>query len=114
MLMNEDETQEAGESEESTAKPKKSKAKAKASKKKVAAKKKAAPVAKKKAKSASKPREVEEGMVSLAALSDQLGITPATARRKLRTAEYDKGEGRWKWKEGSAALKQVTKILSAE
>jgi hypothetical protein len=110
MLMSDDETGEMNGAEEAPKKAKKTKVKA-APEKKVKAKKEAKPV--KVAKKA-KPVEAEDGLVSLATVAEQLGISPATARRKLRLAEVERGEGRWKWKPESRELQRVIKALSAE
>lgn len=54
---------------------------------------------------------VEEGMVSLRQLAEEAGIAPPVARAKLRASDIDRGDGRWKFEEGSKRLKEARKIL---
>ena len=66
------------------------------------------------AEKATRTREIPEGMVSLAALADELGILPGALRRKLRGADLTKPEGSgWMWKEGSKDLDKVRKMLTS-
>jgi hypothetical protein len=51
-------------------------------------------------------------MVTLATLAAELKIEPKVARSKLRKAEVKRGEGRWAWKDGSAELTKIKKLLS--
>lgn len=74
--------------------------------------------AKKKAKSngisgGGKP-ESEDGLITVAQLAEEADISPQSARVKLRAAELDRGEGRWKWEPGSKALKAARKVLGLE
>lgn len=80
--------------------------------KKTAAKSEKAPkkVAKKTNGTAREPVK-EEGVVTVAELAAEADMTAQSARVKLRAAEFDRGEGRWKWPEGSKALKEARKIL---
>lgn len=76
--------------------------------KKEAAKK--APAAK---KEAAKPAaKKDDNRVTLAVLCEELGIKPAAARRKLRTAEIDRGDGQWAWAADSKELAAVKKALA--
>lgn len=79
------------------------------------AKKKATSGAKKKAatKATAKKRATanQEGMISLASLAEEIGISATAARRKLRDAEFERGEGRWAWPKDSGDLKKVREIL---
>ncbi len=54
---------------------------------------------------------VEEGMISLRQLAEEAGLAPPVARAKLRTSDIDRGDGRWKFEEGSKRLKQARQIL---
>lgn len=58
--------------------------------------------------------ESEEGLITVADLAAEAEISPQSARVKLRAAELDRGEGRWKWEEGSKALKQARKVLGLD
>lgn len=61
-------------------------------------------------------REIPEGFIGLAGLAEELGMQPATLRRRLRTMEgVTKPEGSfgWMWKENSKDLKDLKKALSA-
>ena len=58
--------------------------------------------------------ESDEGLVTVAALAEEAGISPQSARVKLRAAELDRGEGRWKWEEGSKQLKAARKVLGLD
>lgn len=81
-------------------------------------KKKAAPAAKKKVvakkkttvkkKVAAKP---EADMIKLADIAKTLRMEPTTARRVLRNAELERGDGQWAWKKGSPSHEKVLKIL---
>lgn len=55
--------------------------------------------------------ESDEGLITVAALAEEAQISPQSARVKLRAAELDRGEGRWKWEEGSKGLKEARKVL---
>ncbi len=75
----------------------------------------AAPATDAKAKGVFGPREVPEGFTGLNTVAEQVGITPAAARRKLRgQTEIVKPEGQhgWYWKDGSKELAKVTKLLT--
>ncbi len=63
-------------------------------------------------KKAVKAKPTSDGMITLAALAAELKIEPKAARAKLRNGEVKRGEGRWEWKEGSAELTKVRKLLS--
>ena len=59
-------------------------------------------------------KKVAEDRVTLAQVCEEVGIAPATARRKLREAEFQRPEGQsWGWKPGSRDLEKVKKVLSA-
>lgn len=58
--------------------------------------------------------ESDEGLVTVADLAAEAEISPQSARVKLRAAELDRGEGRWKWEEGSKQLKAARKVLGLE
>jgi hypothetical protein len=62
---------------------------------------------------AKKVDKAEDGLVSLKALAAELKIEPRLARVKLRKAEIE-NPGRWAWKDGSAELTKIRKLLSAE
>ena len=76
----------------------------------------------KKAKKAAKPNgisgsgkaESDDGLITVAQLAEEAEISPQSARVKLRAAELDRGEGRWKWEEGSKSLKAARKALGLE
>jgi len=83
-------------------------------------------VAKKKVKTEVKPaakakksnlpvREIPEGYIGLTSLAIELGMQPATLRRRLRTLEVTKPEGQhgWMWKENSKELKDLRKSLAS-
>lgn len=86
------------------------------------------PVAKKRAKSKGKnapkektiakaePRtlEIPEGYIGLAQLAEEVGVSPANLRRKLRTMGVTKPEGSfaWAWKENSKDLNKLRKELA--
>jgi len=55
--------------------------------------------------------DANSNQVSLNALCEEYGITPATGRRKLRNAEVGREGGRWAWEDGSANLKKVREVL---
>lgn len=88
----EDDTEDSGEEAEDEA-PKSKKAK------------------KGKVKKAAKSDD-DEGYVTIGDLAEEAELEPQTARVKLREAELEKPEGgRWRWKEGSKALKAARKAL---
>ena len=58
--------------------------------------------------------EESDGLVTVADLAAEAEISPQSARVKLRAAELDRGEGRWKWEPGSKALKAARKVLGLE
>lgn len=60
---------------------------------------------------AKKEADSDEGLITVAALAEEAQISPQSARVKLRSAELDRGEGRWKWEEGSKGLKEARKVL---
>lgn len=87
--------------------------------KKKVTKKAAAPAAKEatKVKKTAAPKEdTGDGLVTLAQLAEELGITPSVARRKLRTllGESREEKTRYVWKEGSKDLEKVRKHLTVE
>jgi hypothetical protein len=99
---------------EKPGKPKRKGAKKVAKKVKKASEEDESPKGKKKAKTngkASKSAESEEGLITVADLAAEAEISPQSVRVKLRAAELDRGEGRWKWEEGSKALKEARKVL---
>lgn len=54
----------------------------------------------------------DEGYVTIGDLAEEAEIEPQSARVKLREAELEKPEGgRWRWKEGSKALKEARKAI---
>lgn len=103
---------------EQPGKPKPKGAKKVAKKVKKAAEADEAPKGKKKAKSngisGGGKSESEDGLVTVAQLAEEAEISPQSARVKLRAAELDRGEGRWKWEPGSKALKAARKVLGLE
>lgn len=111
-MMNEETS--VNDAEASLEKPEKPKSKGAKKVKKV--EKTAKKVAKKVAKTNghAKPKESAEGLVTVADLAEEAKISPQSVRVKLRAAELDRGEGRWKWEEGSKALKQARKVLGLE
>lgn len=102
--------------ENDMAEAKKKVVKKKASDAKPAAKKAAAaPATESKKSKKDEAADEGDGMVSLADLAEELGISPATARRKLRDArggEAREDKTRLKWKEGSRELEKVRKLLA--
>lgn len=56
----------------------------------------------------------EDGLITVAQLAEEAEISPQSARVKLRAAELDRGEGRWKWEPGSKSLKAARKVLGLE
>jgi hypothetical protein len=85
-------------------------------KKKGATKKVVKKVAKKAAKKANgngAKREAvkEEGIVTILDLAAEAGITAQAVRIKLRGSDIERGEGRWKFEDGSKRLKQVRQLL---
>jgi HPt (histidine-containing phosphotransfer) domain-containing protein len=80
--------------------------------KKVAKSTKAPPVKKvaKKTNGAEKSASTE-GLVTLTQLAEEAKISPQSARVKLRAADIDRGDGRWKFEEGSKRLRQAREIL---
>src|SRR5580692_11255938 len=54
---------------------------------------------KSKAKKTNGTKQEDDGLVSVADLANEAKISPQSARVKLRAAELDRGEGRWKWEE---------------
>jgi hypothetical protein len=60
------------------------------------------------------PASDDEGLITVAALAEEAGISAQSARVKLRAAELDRGEGRWKWEEGSKQLKEARKVLGLD
>lgn len=64
-----------------------------------------------KGKKAAKPDD-DEGFVTIGDLATEAEIEPQSARVKLREAELERPEGgRWRWKEGSKALKAARKAV---
>ena len=53
----------------------------------------------------------DEDVVTIAELAAELKISPQSARVKLRAAEIERGDGRWKWPRDSKALEKVRKVL---
>lgn len=92
----EDESEDEGDEDEAPAKSKKGKAKGKA----------------KKATQAESEDDDDEGFVTVETLAEEAEINAQSARVKLREAELEKPEGgRWRWKDGSKALKSARKAL---
>jgi DeoR/GlpR family transcriptional regulator of sugar metabolism len=61
------------------------------------------------------PRAAPEGFVGINELATELGISPATLRRKLRGVEglvKPEGSFGWSWKEGSKELTSLRKKLT--
>lgn len=87
---------------------------AKKSVKKVA--KEEAKVEEKKSKKGKKEKESNGSeVVTLADLAKDAEITTAAARRKLRAAKLDRGDGgRWEWKAGSRDYKAACEALDLE
>ena len=82
----------------------------KMAKKKLA--KKTAPAANATAsETASAEPAAEDNRVSLATLSEEVGITPQAARRKLRASNLVK-DGRWAWPEDSDELEEAREVIS--
>lgn len=52
-----------------------------------------------------------DNLITVADLATEADISPQAARVKLRAADLDRGDGRWKWEEGSKTLKEARKIL---
>lgn len=93
--------------EESLAEPKAPKKKgAKKVVKKVAKK-----AAKKNGSGATRQAAKEEGVVTIVDLASEAGITAQAVRIKLRGSDIERGEGRWKFEEGSKRLKQARQLL---
>lgn len=59
-------------------------------------------------------REIPEGYVGLAQLAEEVGVSPASLRRKLRIMGVTKPEGSfaWAWKENSKDLNKLRKELA--
>lgn len=75
------------------------------------AKSKKSKKSKDKAKKAAKSDD-DEGFVTIGELAEEAEIEPQSARVKLREAELERPEGgRWRWKEGSKALKAARKAV---
>lgn len=64
-----------------------------------------------KVKGESKPRTPVEGMVTLAAICEELGVESRIARRKLRGSDIEKPAGSWAWEEGSKEIQKVKDLL---
>lgn len=56
----------------------------------------------------------EESGIKLETLATEAGIGTAAARRKLRAAEVDRGDGRWTFKDGSSSHKAARKALGLD
>lgn len=76
--------------------------------------KKAKKVEKSNGKSNGHTEKSDDGLITVAELADEAGISAQSARVKLRAAELDRGEGRWKWEPGSKTLKSARKILGLD
>jgi hypothetical protein len=63
------------------------------------------------AKPAKKEAKADKNVVRLKDLAKQAKIGEASARKKLRDANVERGEGRWSWDLGSKGLKQARKAL---
>lgn len=63
------------------------------------------------AKKGGRTQEVPEGHTSVADLAKEAGITPQSARVKLRGSDIERPEGRWVWEDGSKGLKKAREIL---
>lgn len=63
---------------------------------------------------APRTREIPEGYIGLAQLAEEVGMSPANLRRKLRTMGVTKPEGSfaWAWKENSKDLNKLRKELA--
>lgn len=82
----------------------------------VATKKKVAPAKTAAPKENAKPKKAEnadEDRVTLADLCTKYSLKPPAARRRLRLAEIERGDGRWAWKKGSKELAAVEAALKA-
>lgn len=116
--INEAEVNELKADLESPGKPKAKRKEVKKVAKKVSKKKDEEVV--KGAKKKAKPNGVggsdssDDGLITVAQLADEAEISPQSARVKLRAAELDRGEGRWKWEPGSKSLKAARKVLGLE
>jgi hypothetical protein len=67
--------------------------------------------AKRAEKSSKKESKADKNVVRLKDLAKQAKIGEASARKKLRDADVERGEGRWSWDLGSKALKSARKAL---
>lgn len=105
-------TEDSNEVEESLKEPAKA-PKKKAAVKKAAPKKAAPKKAAKKTNGNGAKREAvkEEGVVTILDLASEAKITAQAVRIKLRQSDIDRGEGRWKFEEGSKRLKEARKLL---
>lgn len=56
----------------------------------------------------------DKNRVRLKDLAKTAKITEAVARKKLRDADVERGEGRWSWELGSKGLKQARKALGLD
>lgn len=56
-------------------------------------------------------KKVDADMVKLADIAKTLRMEPTTARRVLRAAEIERGDGQWAWKKGSPSHEKVLRIL---
>jgi hypothetical protein len=71
------------------------------------------PKASRKEKGSSKPRASRDGLVTIQAICEELGIDPRDARRVLRGSKtFQKGESGWAWPEGQAD--EVRKFLGKQ
>lgn len=69
------------------------------------------PAKKVKATTEKKSRQPQEGMVSLSDICTELGVEGRIARRKLRTAKFEKPGATWAWAEGSKEIEEVKDLL---
>lgn len=60
---------------------------------------------------AKKSSKSESDTVTLADLAAEAKIGGAAARRKIRNAEMDRGDGRWAWEKGSKQLRTAREAL---
>lgn len=53
----------------------------------------------------------QEGFVTLRQLAQEANLAPPIVRAKLRASTVDRGDGRWKFEEGSKRLKEARQAL---
>lgn len=62
-------------------------------------------------KKTAKKKQPQEGMVTLPDLCKELGVEGRIARRKLRTAKFEKPGSTWAWEEGAKEIDEVKELL---